>query len=109
MGAHWKARYEWNAHAPIAAGAGVPADVIEAIRTGQRPAFGGPEMEAVYDFASELLENRKVSQDTYTRAREVLGELALVDLTGILGYYTLISMTCVAFEVEPGGADDPFG
>ena len=37
MGAHWKAAYEWNAHAQIALRAGVPADVIEAIRTGPSP------------------------------------------------------------------------
>ncbi|MFM1814748.1 MAG: hypothetical protein RLZ98_1443 [Pseudomonadota bacterium] len=108
MGAHWKAKYEWNSHAPIAAKAGVPADVIEAIRTGRRPTFADPQQAAVYDFATELLEKRQVSQETYDRARRTLGELALVDLTGILGYYTLISMTCVAFDVEPGGEEDPF-
>lgn len=108
MGAHWKASYEWNSHAPIAAKAGVPADVIEAIRTGRRPHFADPAQEAVYEFATELLVNRRVSDKAYARARACLGDVGVVDLTGIMGYYTLISMTCVAFDVEPGGPADPF-
>jgi 4-carboxymuconolactone decarboxylase len=39
----------------------------------------------------------------------VLGETAVVELVGILGYYTLISMTINAFEVPlPDGVADPF-
>ena len=38
----------------------------------------------------------------------MLGEQILVDLVGVMGYYSLISMTCVAFEVDPGGPQNPF-
>jgi 4-carboxymuconolactone decarboxylase len=36
---HLRASYEWNAHAPLAVEAGVPAAAIEAIRTGATPSF----------------------------------------------------------------------
>jgi 4-carboxymuconolactone decarboxylase len=50
-----------------------------------------------------------VSEATYRRAEAELGARALVDLVGILGYYGLISMTIVAFEVPlPEGAREPF-
>jgi 4-carboxymuconolactone decarboxylase len=50
-----------------------------------------------------------VSEATYKRTVERLGVLGAVDLVGILGYYGLISMTIVAFEVPiPGEAPDPF-
>lgn len=108
MGAHWKAAYEWNAHVEHAKKAGVPDDVIEAIRTGAEPAFSSAEDEAVYAFATELLRDRKVSDATYVHAKSILGQRSVVDLVGILGYYTLISMTCVAFEVDPHGPENPF-
>jgi 4-carboxymuconolactone decarboxylase len=109
MGAHWKAAYEWNAHLEHARTAGVPESVIEAIRIGATPAFAMPDDEAVYTFATELLENRKVTDETYRYAVSILGQRSVVDLVGILGYYTLISMTCVAFDVDPHGPANPFG
>jgi 4-carboxymuconolactone decarboxylase len=108
-GAYWKAGYEWAVHAPIALKAGVNADVIEAIRTGKQPKFDRADAAALYGFTYELLHNRKVSEATYRTADKELGKRALVDLVGIIGYYTLISTTIVAFEVAlPEGAADPF-
>lgn len=108
-GAYWKAGYEWAVHAPIALKAGVDADVIEAIRTGEQPKFDRADAAALYGFTYELLHNRKVSEATYRTAEKELGNRALVDLVGIIGYYTLISTTIVAFEVAlPEGAPNPF-
>lgn len=108
-GAYWRAGFEWYVHAPIAAKAGLPVEAIEAIRRGETPTFTDPADAAVFAFARELLETRRVSPTTYAAARDQLGDKGLVDLTGILGYYALISMTIVAFEVPvpPGGAE-PF-
>ena len=108
-GAHWRAGFEWAVHAPIALAAGLDADTVEAIRLGREPDLTIPEERAVYQFSSELLRSRHVSEATYRFAKDVLGEVALVDLVGILGYYALISMTINAFEVPlPEGAPDPF-
>jgi 4-carboxymuconolactone decarboxylase len=64
---------------------------------------------ALYAFASELLQKKRVSEATYRRAEAALGPLGLVDLVGVLGYYALISMTIVAFQVPlPDGAPEPF-
>ena len=64
---------------------------------------------AAYAFGHELLTTRRVSDATYTRAVEQLGMKGVVELTGILGYYGLISLTINAFEVPlPDGASDPF-
>lgn len=108
-GAYWKAGYEWAVHAPIARKAGISADVIEAIRTGLKPPFDRADAAALYGFTHELLHNRKISDATYRTAEKELGTQALVDLVGIIGYYTLISMTIVAFEVPiPEGGTEPF-
>lgn len=108
-GAHWKAGFEWFVHAPIGIEAGLDANAVEAIRTGDRPTFAKADEAALYEFTRELLEERKVSEPTYRKAVAELGELGVVELTGILGYYALISMTIVAFEVPlPEGEIEPF-
>jgi 4-carboxymuconolactone decarboxylase len=108
-GAHWRAAFEWHAHAPMGLKAGLDAAAIEAIRVGQKPGLTKSDEIAVYDFARELLETRKVSDATYARAVAALGQTGVVELVGILGYYGLISMTINAFEVPlPEGAPQPF-
>lgn len=108
-GAFWKAGFEWAVHAPIAAAAGLAPETLEAIRTGAPPAFAEADEAAVYDFASRLHRYHKVDAETYERATNALGTEGVVELVGILGYYTLISMTINAFEVPlPDGAADPF-
>ena len=108
-GAHWQAGFEWAVHAPIALSAGLEPAAVEAIRTGRDPAFTQPDERAVYAFSSELLRNRRVSDETFRLAFDTLGQLGVVDLVGVLGYYGLISMTINAFEVPlPDGVEEPF-
>src|SRR5205085_3424966 len=102
------APFEWWAHAPIAVEAGLDPVAVEAIRTGRTPQFSSEDETVVHAFARELTEHRKVSDATYARAVEVLGVRTVVELVGVLGYYTLLSMTINAFEVSlPPGQADP--
>jgi 4-carboxymuconolactone decarboxylase len=108
-GAFWKAGYEWHVHTPIGIKAGLDPAVMESIRKGEEPRFARADEAALYAFAHELLNTRRVSEATYRRAEQELGSRALVELVGILGYYGLISITINAFEVPvPDGAADPF-
>jgi 4-carboxymuconolactone decarboxylase len=108
-GAHWRAGFEWFAHAPIAIKAGVDPAAVEAIRIGKPPTFAQADEAAVYAFAHELLTTREVSDATYREAVAQLGQKRVVELVGILGYYGLISMTIKAFEVPlPAGTPEPF-
>lgn len=108
-GAYWRAGFEWHVHAPIAIKAGVSPDVAEAIRVDTAPKFAQADEAAVYMFARELLENRAVSDATYRGAEQHVGKTGVVDLVGVLGYYGLISMTIVAFQVPiPNDGPEPF-
>lgn len=101
----WSSEYEWYAHKPFALEAGVSPEIVEAIRTHCPPTFTHDDESAVYDFITELHRERKVSDATYARAVGLLGETGVIDLTGIAGYYTLISMTINVFQVaQPAGA-----
>lgn len=101
----WTAQYEWHVHAAMAEKGGLDTRIIAAIAEQRDPtALMQEDERAVYAFARALHERHKVDDATYGEAVRVLGQRAVVDLVGILGYYTLISMTLNVFEVPvPGG------
>ncbi len=100
--------YEWQIHKGFALKAGLAPEVIEAIRLKQRPVFDDPAQEVVHDVARAVHETRTVDDALYARAVAVIGAAALVDLVGLLGYYTLISLTINVFQIPPLGEDpDP--
>ena len=99
---YWSSGFEWSHHVPIALNAGVPRDAVDAIAKARRYAFDDAEMQAVFDFAVELHVLKNVSDATYDKALALLGQQACVDLVGICGYYTLISMTINVFDVPDG-------
>jgi 4-carboxymuconolactone decarboxylase len=89
---HWSQQVEWAIHAPIAQKAGVAAITIEAIAQGRQPTSMADDEAALYAFCTELHHNRGVSDATWARALALFGEQGVVDLIGINGYYTLLSM-----------------
>jgi 4-carboxymuconolactone decarboxylase len=98
---HWSAEYVWNAHHTAAVRFGVPADVVEAIRVGKRPAAMEKDIQVVYDFATEFMTTRHLSDATVQAAREVLGgDRGIVDLVGTMGLYQISSMM-VALDRTP--------
>lgn len=106
---HWQAEYEWYAHEPHARKAGLADHVIQAIRQGQRPTFEQADEAAVYTVAQALHAEHRLTDAVYQNALGVLGEQALVDLVGVLGYYGFVAMTLNCFEVPlPPGAPAPF-
>ena len=88
----WNQQVEWAIHAPIALEQGVAAAAIEAIARRVRPEGMDEEAAAVHDFCIELHVRKRVSDATYARALALFGEQGVVDLMGINGYYTLLSM-----------------
>ncbi|WP_158970384.1 carboxymuconolactone decarboxylase family protein [Chachezhania sediminis] len=105
MARTYGAEYEWFAHKKEALKAGLSPDLVEAIRTGTSPGFADVEEEVVHAVATSALETRQVPDDLYARAAEVLGTDRLVDLVGVLGYYSLISLTLNIFRVSPPEAE----
>jgi 4-carboxymuconolactone decarboxylase len=106
----WSAEYEWYVHKPIALAAGVAPGIVEAIRSCAVPAFDQPAQAAIYGFLIELHRDHQASDAVYAEAVAQLGEAGVVDLVGIAGYYTLISMTINVFGVElPAGVAGELG
>ena len=106
---HWRADYEWWAHAKIAGGVGVESAVIDAIAASEKPSLTDESEQLVYEFARTLLNDHEVGDTLYRDTQKSLGKAALVELTTLLGYYVMISMTLNVFQVElPAGESTPF-
>lgn len=98
---HWSAEYVWNAHHAAAVRFGITPETVEAIRTGKRPAAMETDVEAVYNFATEFMNKREVSDATLQAAKNVLGgDPGVVDLTGTMALYQISSMM-VALDQTP--------
>jgi 4-carboxymuconolactone decarboxylase len=107
-GKHWKSQFEFWAHARLALQAGLEPAIIEAVRTGAEPPFTREIERVVHAVVTEYFQTRRLSEATYRRAIETLGEAGLVDLIGVVGYYGLVSMTLNVFEVAvPEGEKEP--
>ncbi len=95
----WSSAFEWEHHAPLAIEGGIDPDNVNIISMGQRPNFTKAEEEAVFDFAAEANILKNVSDNTYNNLVNILNETAAIDIVGICGYYSLISMTLNVFKV----------
>ncbi len=96
----WSAQYEWYAHEPLARKAGLSPEIISDIQKNERPARMAPDECALYDFCKTLHENHFVDEEIYQNALDHFGERGLVELIGLIGHYTTVSMTLNAFELE---------
>jgi 4-carboxymuconolactone decarboxylase len=97
----WTQQFEWATHVPLAIAAGTSPDTIADLREGRRPAGMSAEEELAYDFTTELARNGGVSDATYRACVEAFGERGLVDLVGLVGYFTTISMVLNVAHTPP--------
>lgn len=89
---HWTQQFEWGVHVPLARRAGVSADTVAAIAEGRRPGAMAADEALAHDFAQELLRSHGLSDATYAAAAERFGERGVIDMLGVLGYFTTVSM-----------------
>jgi len=89
---HWTAQYEWQAHHRSALQAGLSAAICDAIAAGRRPASMQKDEEAVYDFVSQLLNTKQVSDAAFSAAKNAFGEKGVVDIIAVTGWYSIVSM-----------------
>ena len=109
IGRQWRSQVEWFAHAPIAAKAGLSADIIAELKAGKRPSIMAEDEAVVYDFVTELTTTQKVSDATYARAKKVFNDQQIVDLTAVSGNYVMVAMIlAMAEQSVPPGKEPPF-
>jgi 4-carboxymuconolactone decarboxylase len=98
----WTSQFVWWAHKSIALDAGLDAALVDAIAAGSQPNLQAlpANLAAVYCFAQELLEKKRVCDATYAALVAQYGERGVVDVMGTISYYTLVSM-CLNVDQYP--------
>jgi 4-carboxymuconolactone decarboxylase len=91
--------YVWGAQTGGARRLGVPETTITAIR--EKRLDGIPAEDAqVVDFTLQLLRKHRVDDKTFKAIQGRFGNDGLIQLTGAIGYYSLLAMTVNACELE---------
>lgn len=105
VGRFWGAQYEWYAHARLAVQCGVDPAIVEAIRKGEAPNSLTPAQEAIYNFCVELNGTHGVHDQTFAAVASRFGTRGVMDLIGICGHYSMISMILNVAQVPtPDGS-----
>jgi 4-carboxymuconolactone decarboxylase len=105
----WRSQVEWFAHAPIAIKSGLAPEIVADLKAKKRPAAMKDDEAVVYDFVTELTTTRSVADATFDRAKRILGEQQVIDLTTVAGtYITLAMLLAMAQEDVPEGKEPPF-
>ena len=102
----WLAAYSNHEHEIIAEKqGGLPPEKVEALIAGLPTSFDDPRQQVVYELASALAQPRVVPMGLFRRAKALLGDAGIVDVTVLMGWFTGVSLTLMAYDV-PSNADE---
>ena len=103
----WGGQYVWYSHRQQALDAGLSPAFITAMAAGERPANMSPDEATMYDFCTQLLSTRQVSDTNFKAAKALIGERGIVEIVGLMGQYTGLTMLFVVDRYPvPSGAPD---
>ena len=106
-GRHWDCQFEWFSHEAEARKAGLSDQTIETLRQGGT-VFQAADEQAIGDYATELLRRHHASDTSYQRILAAYGIAGIVELTALIGYYSMVALTLNAHEIGvPDGATPP--
>lgn len=96
----WNSDLEWAIHERDAVKAGLQTDYADAIRTGSVPSFGDDEEATeIYEFAWQVLQRGDANDATHAAIVSRWGETGVVELTALLGYYSMVAMTLTVHRI----------
>lgn len=100
VAAHFRCVGEQQIHEPIALRAGLSEAVIDRIRAGAKPPLTDERLELLYRLSTELMRENRIGPDSFETGLAAFGEQGMVELVGIVGYYTFVAMTLNAFDMR---------
>jgi 4-carboxymuconolactone decarboxylase len=91
-GRRWNSDVEWAVHSQVAARAGISLQAIKAIEAGSEVVLERVEEREIYEFTRLILKHGQVSDAAYSAVRTRWGDRGVVELTAIIGYYSMVAM-----------------
>jgi 4-carboxymuconolactone decarboxylase len=96
----WSAAYANYEHEIIAEEtAALPPLKVERLIAGLPTQFDDARQQAIYELSSALAQPRVVPSGLFRRAKDLLGESGIVDVTMLMGWFTGVCLTLMAFDV----------
>ena len=105
---YWGGQYVWYSHRQQALDAGLSPAFITAMAAGERPAKMSADEATVFDFCTQLLSTRQVSDANFKAMSALVGERGIVETVALMGHYTGLTMLFVVdgYPVPPGAPDE---
>ncbi|GAA4093527.1 carboxymuconolactone decarboxylase family protein [Actinomadura miaoliensis] len=99
VAAVWDSAFERHAHEAVGRAAGLTDDELRALRDGDHDAFTDERERLVADTARALAGRGDLADEEFTRARDVLGDDGVFELTTLVGYYATLALQLRVFRV----------
>lgn len=97
----WTQQFEWCMHYPLALKAGVKEETLASLAEGRRPIGMAPDEQVAYEVCEELVRTHGLSDGTYQAALSAFGEQGIIDMLGLIGYFTTVSMIMNVARTPP--------
>lgn len=104
---YWSNDFVFNVRVRLAKRAGIDSEIIEAIRHHWKPKIAHPELAAAYVFATELLSKDGPSEEAHNALRAFIGDTGMVEVTMVVGIYSMLSLISRAVGLETQEKDVP--
>lgn len=98
---HWNARYPWFAQVRRSLSVGLDQAIIDAINARKIPSLADARERTCFAVSSELLANKRLSNEAYAAAEKAMGLESLVALVALTGSFSMTCLTATAFEIDP--------
>ncbi len=100
INSRWLAAYSNYEHEKIGEGAGhLPPEKVQALIADLPTGFDDAREQVVYELATTLAKPRVVPVGLFQRAKGLIGEAGIVDVTTLMGWFTAVSLALNAFDV----------
>ena len=91
--------YIWNAHAASGRQEGLSDALVDALRDKKPLPSLSSDEAAVINYGMQLFRNRRVSQETFQAVLGLLGVQATIELTTLIGFYTMLAFNANAVDL----------
>ena len=96
----WGAAYGNYEHEKIGIEQGhLAPEKVAALITGLPASFDDDRQQVVYELASSLAAARVIPLGLFRRAQDLIGDKGIVDVTALMGWFTTVSLTLMAYDV----------
>jgi 4-carboxymuconolactone decarboxylase len=105
---YWGGQYVWYSHRQQALDAGLSPAFLSAMAAGERPANMAADEATMFDFCTQLLTTRQVSDANFNAMVALVGERGIVETVATIGHFTGLTMLFVVdrYPVPPGAPDE---